>query len=372
MFYFYIFTIIVGWSYFLSKRLGFGLIIVIVPIFLIFLPTTGLDYDYYKLSYDSAYYMPKFPFFHSNSVLTAEPLYIWYTSFISVVTKISFPYFLSLNFLLCSFMLNYSLKKVGGFSSSLRSYFFIYLLPVIIPTIFYFSPRSSISFCFVLLGFLTLSFQNKLKLGALFLFIGFSFHSQYILISMYILAIYILKLRMPSLKKIAILNINLISSVLLFLFLVLLPFLENIVNSLFSFLPSASIALAKLHYVSGDAESGNGFRITAILSIIIYPILALLMLNKYDKHNSLINENFVFCVVGVVLFGAVVNLVFINDPHVAGRLSRFSDYFSMGLLLPYTLFIYKKQLLIKATALITCLISPLLFKTLYIDAFGIF
>ncbi len=298
-------------------------------------------------------------------------MYIWYTSLISVVTKLNFPFFLALNFLLCSFIISYSLKKVAGFNITIRSSFYLYITPVIIPTIFYFSPRSSISFCFILLGFLTLSIRRKLSLGVLSLFVGFSFHSQYILVSLYILTLYLLSCYLRNLTKLTILRVNLIAAFFLLLFLLVLPYLQEIINSLFSFLPSASIALSKLHYIAEENESSGGFRVTAILSILVYPLLALAILNKYKEKNPIIDNTFLFCMLGIVFFGAVVNIAFIGEPHVAGRLSRFSDYFSMGFLIPYSFYTYNKIFLGKIVALLLCLVAPLIFKTLYINAAGI-
>ena len=371
MYYYYLFTILVSWLYFFSNRLGQTLIFICIPIFLVALPTTGADYDFYELSYVNASFSAEFPFFYSRSILTAEPLYVWYTSLISVITQVSFPAFLAINFLLCSFIINYNLKKIARFNINLRSSFWLYITPIIIPTIFYFSPRSSISFCFILSGFFILSFRHKMKLGAILMFIGFSFHSQYLLVSLYILTLYLVQLKQPNLRKGVILKLNLILAALLLLFLLALPYLESIISSLFSFLPSASVAVSKLHYISDDIDSSTGFRLTSILSIIIYPIVALMILNKYNESENIINKTFLFMIIGLVFFSLIVNIVFINEPHVAGRLSRFSDYFSMGFMIPYCLYIYRNQILIKITALVMCIISPLIFKTLYSNASGI-
>ena len=111
---------------------------------LFLLPSTGMDYDYYKADYISAHYIPNFPFFRTTTILTAEPFYKWYTAFISVITNLSFEEFLSLNFIMLYGLLFNLFKKYFQVFPSLL--FMVFGLMAIVPTIFYFSPRSSISF----------------------------------------------------------------------------------------------------------------------------------------------------------------------------------------------------------------------------------
>lgn len=368
MFYYYIFTLIISCMYFLNKKIAYYLLIFGVSLFLLNLPTTGLDYDYYKESYDNAIFISEFPFFNSVSSLTAEPLYVWYTSIISVLSRLEFPAFLALNFIFATLLFNLALIK---FPSDINKYFLLFALPIIIPTLFYFSPRSSISFAFMLVGFLKLCYDRK-NIGILYLFIALSFHTQYSLTSLYIIILYLLSFRACSSSMNSILLTNLILSIVLFLFLNFINFFQYFVAKIFSFLPSASVALAKLHYISSDGNSGGdaGFRLTGLLSIIIYPIILFYFLKSIRHNNYPINKNFLFCLVGIVFFGAIINLTFLNDPHVAGRLSRFSDYFNMSFLIPYTLYINKHYTSIKVISLIICLLAPILFKTLYINAFN--
>ncbi|AQZ80182.1 hypothetical protein MWMV7_MWMV7_02786 [Acinetobacter calcoaceticus] len=369
MFYYYIFTLVASWMYFFNRKAGYYILLLGVPLFLLSLPTTGLDYDYYKESYDNATFISTFPFFESISSLTAEPLYVWYTSVISVLSQLEFPAFLALNFIFSAFLFSLALLN---FPTDLKKYFFLFILPIIIPTLFYFSPRSSISFAFILIGFFKLCHDRK-NLGILFLFIGFSFHTQYFLIGLYILLLYFLSSRKDLLNINNIVFINFVLALFLFLFLHFISFFENIVATVFSFLPSASVALAKLHYVSDeDGGGGGGFRLTGLLSVLIYPAILLYFLRTIKLNNYPVNTKFLFCLVGVVFFGIAVNIAFISEPHVAGRLSRFSDYFCMGFLIPYVLYVNKHYLSIKIISLVMCLLTPILFKTLYIGAFEIF
>lgn len=371
MFYYYIFTIIVSWLYFFNKKIGYGAILISVPFFLFLLPSTGFDYDFYKESYDNAVFISHFPYFESISTLTAEPLYVWYTSLVSVLTKLSFPGFLAFNYLICSAIILYALPKSSEIQD-LKYYLFLFLLPIIIPTVFYFSPRSSISFSFIFLGFFTLFFNKRMVLGSTFLFIGFSFHTQYFLIGLYLILLYFLSLKANFYTKYRIISVNAILAIFLFFFLFFISFFEAIIAAVFSFLPSASVAVTKLHYVSSDDGASGGFRLTSILSIIVYPLILIFFLKNINLKNNIIDKMVLFGLVGVVFFGAVVNLAFIGDPHVAGRLSRFSDYFCMSFLIPYTLYLNKQYLTIKLIGLIMCILSPFLFKSLYIGAFEIF
>lgn len=100
MYYYYIFTLFTSMLFFLNKSAAYYFILLAVPIFLYLLPSTGLDYEFYKLSYDSAQLAPDFPY----STLSAEPFYIWYTSFISIVTAFRFPLFLFINFIIFLFV----------------------------------------------------------------------------------------------------------------------------------------------------------------------------------------------------------------------------------------------------------------------------
>ena len=371
MFYYYIFTIIVSWLYFFNKKIGYRAILISVPVFLFLLPSTGFDYDFYKESYDNATFVNQFPFFESISSLTAEPLYVWYSSAISVISQLDFPFFLALNFLICSAIILYALNKSGE-RRDIKYYLFLFLMPIVVPTIFYFSPRSSISFCFVFLGFFTIFFNKKFLLGLFFLFIGFSFHTQFLLISVYLILLYALSLKAEFYTKSRIIIVNFVIALFLFVFLYFLSFFEKIIATVFSFLPSASVAVSKLHYVSGEDNSSSSFRPTSLLSIIIYPIFLMFFVKKIDFKSTTIDKTVLFGLVGIVFFGMVVNLAFIGDPHVAGRLSRFSDYFCMGFLIPYTLYLNKQYLTIKFIAILMCALSPFLFKSLYVGAFELF
>lgn len=371
MIYYYFYTLFISIVYFINKKVGCYFILLGVPIFLIFLPTTGWDYDFYKESYDNAVLISTFPYFESVSSLTAEPLYVWYSSAISVLTKVEFSIFLALNFLISCAIVLYGLN-IGGINSNIKYYYFLFFMPVIIPTIFYFSPRSSISFCFVFLGFMSLFFRKRLFCGLYFLFIGFSFHTQYFLISLYLFFIYLLALKFDSYKKSSIIVVNLIVALFLFLFLFFLSYFEKIIATVFSFLPSASVAVSKLHYVSDSEGVSGGFRLTSIFSIIIYPMCLYFFIKKIDSDSTVFSKITIFGVVGIVFFGVVVNLVFMGEPHVAGRLSRFSDYFCMSLLIPYTFYLHRQYLMLKLLALVICALTPILFKSLYLEPFEIF
>ena len=166
-------------SIFNRGRLLFLVILVSISVLLCLLPSTKADYDEYKLDYDSAYFDNVFPYFHTNSLLTSEPFYKFYQSLVKVCTGFPFNFFLSFNFLFCSLLLFGALKKI--FKEKYIVMYFLIFIMTVAPTVFYFSPRSSISFVMALYAFVYFSMGNKMK-AFIFSFITISIHSQFILI----------------------------------------------------------------------------------------------------------------------------------------------------------------------------------------------
>ncbi|MFZ1324644.1 MAG: hypothetical protein WAT67_01230, partial [Candidatus Contendobacter sp.] len=70
----------------------------------------------------------------------------------------------------------------------------------------------------------------------------------------------------------------------------------------------------------------------------------------------------------IIIFGALLNIIFFNTPHVAGRLSRFSDYLGIGLVVPsYFIYFYGRNSAILVLFLFA-LMAPILYPTLYVAA----
>ena len=340
------------------------LIVICGMSFLLVLPSTGLDYDYYKQAFDNAYYVSTFPWFYTDSTLTAEPLYIWYTSMVSVLTPFSFQAFLVLNFLLCVSFSMFAYRKVRYLKIDL---FWLSFLPVIFPTLFYFSPRSSVSFFLVLLGFFLLC-RRRLLFSLLFIAIGVSLHSQYILVSVFFIAAYLTYIYSQGLEE------KLRRRVGVFLIfsagacLVGVHALMGVLSSVLGVLPSSEVALSKLHYLE---SSRSGYRVTSVLSILVYPAVFYLMKKEKSKKGIVFLDDsdadrlFVHMLGLVVLFGAMINIVFIDQSHLAGRLSRFSDYVGMGIILPAFLVMYLRRELCVLVLWGMVLVAPFIYSTVY-------
>lgn len=334
--------------------------------FLFVLPTTGFDYDYYKQAYDNAYYINSYPWFVTESVLTAEPLYIWYSSFVSVLIGGGFAVFLVVNFLVCFFIINFSLKKIVNFDCGLL---WLAFLPIVFPTIFYFSPRSSLSFSLVMLGFFWLADGRWWK-ALLVFFVAISFHSQYLLVVVTLLLCVLFyevskKFGEAFQRRSVYVAIVFVSIVLVSINLVI-----SFLPSVLSFLPSADIAIAKLHYFESE---DSGYRATMILSVFVYPVLLYFLL-KLKKQRKIVfvcdsesDRRLCQLVVVIVLFGAMVNLVMLGNSHVAGRLARFSDYFSMGVIVPLSLRLLFAREGAVLILFFLALVSPFIYGTVYTE-----
>ena len=148
-----------------------------------------------------------------------------------------------------------------------------------------------------------------------------------------------------------------------------------IIASTLSFLPSVNIITAKMNYFEAEDGEKGGFRLTAILSILIYPVLALKLVKIISQTNvnlvfqsSVPKKNetlLVYLLFALMVYGAVINLAFLEVPHIAGRLSRFSDYVGMGLVLPLFLRLVFNELITNWVLIILCLLAPILFASLY-------
>lgn len=354
------------------KRVGFLIMTLGVTYFLLTLPSTGMDYGAYKQAFDNSYISADYPWFKTRSRLTAEPFYLWYSSFFGVVLPFGFPSFLAINFLIC---LGITKLLFNKFNPETILYFWLFFLPVILPTIFYFSPRSSLSFILVLWGFIGI-IKKQYWWAALFLFGASMTHSQYLLSIFLIVGTYLCFYRVKF-NYLVYKNIIIAISIILFLLLRFMDKIGLIIANLLSFLPSVNIITAKMNYFESEDGGSNGFRLTAILSIIIYPILSynLVKIISKTKENFIFQSSemrkseitFVYLLFALMIYGAVINLAFIDEPHIAGRLSRFSDYVGMGIILP----LYLRLVFTEATTdwvlIILCLLAPILFASLYLN-----
>lgn len=364
---YYMFILCVSLLSFIDIKLAGRLTLIVIPIILSGFISTGFDYDYYRLDYQSSYFSFKPPFFYTSSELTAEPLYKIYSSAVRVITGFGFPLFLGVNFILCMLLyFSFSpLRKTNA--SSLNYVVLLYSLPVILPTLFYFSPRSSISFFLVLSG-LFLLYKNKHFLALIISFLGIMIHSQYIPFVCFLFVVFLCVRKdihfksADAYKKLAVLG------VLFLVFLKFIPIFIGVIGNVLSFLPSADLAMSKLHYLD-SAE--RGIRVTSILSLVIYPVLCVsLYFNRVHLSNKfLLDEYKVWCLIFFIslctVYGFVINLVYFDTPHLSGRLGRFSDYFLFMFLLPISLV---SRFSIKVVVFVLFLfvaMAPFLYPTVY-------
>lgn len=340
--------------------------------FLLFLPDTGFDYSAYKDAYDNSYVSLDFPWFQTSSYLTSEPLFKWYISLFANLFPFGYPYFLAFNYLLCVALL-FVFMNYLSYDKSVFKLFLFYILPVVFPVVMYWSPRSSISFVFVVGGLVYL-IRNKLFLGVLCLFLGCSFHSQYLLVSFFI---FVSSIILRKLSPRIYMSYSVISAVVLFVFLRVINSLTRGLISLLSFLPSAEVATGKMHYFVED-ESSAGFRLTSLLSIFIFPYLSWSLIRMIKRIKKLVFGNniiyqqqlyILYLVFAISLYGCSINLAFIDVPHLAGRLARFTDYLGMAFLLPLYIKCKFSDNTISFVLFILCLITPLLYKDLYANVF---
>lgn len=74
-----------------------------------------------------------------------------------------------------------------------------------------------------------------------------------------------------------------------FCFLREMDSLINVLVSLLSFLPSAEVVTGKMHYFE-EGESAVGFRLTSVLSILIFPYLSWSLIRRMKKRRLLFWE----------------------------------------------------------------------------------
>jgi len=379
--YFYAFTLISVLLFFINKKRAVIFVIIGCVFFLYYLPSIGHfgpDYLGYQTTYVNAFKIEAFPWVNTAAQIDSEPFYLWYSSLISAYSNLVFSFYMIFNFLLCVFI---SVFMLRSFKSDYKYFFWIMILPVIFPTIFYFLLRSSLSYFLVALGFFSLLNPSKKKaifLAILFFFLGINLHSQYILITLLILGVFVV-LRFETLAEYyRDLKIIIISAFALIFILTGLRSFTNELASILSFLPSSDVISVKIGHLTG--VDNKGLRLTALLSIVIYPVMAFqVVIKTYKSHvlyflnNKLKERKFLLLMLAIILYGAAINIAYFDSALAAGRLSRFSDYLGICLLMPMyfkTCIGYKTEYL--ALVIITVL-APILYAAVYMNIqWGIF
>jgi len=379
--YFYVFTLISVFLFFLNKKRAVYFIIIGCVFFLYYLPSIGYfgpDYLGYQTTYINAFKIEAFPWVATAAQIDSEPFYLWYSSLVSAYSNLGFSFYMIFNFLLCVVISAFMLRS---FKVDYKYFFWIMILPVIFPTIFYFLLRSSLSYFLVALGFFSLLNPNKKKaifFAVLFSFLGFNLHSQYILMTLLFLGIFSV-LRFETFTDYYLGLKIIISSAFVLIFVMLaLRSYTNELASLLSFLPSSDVISVKIEHLINEDE--RAVRLTALLSILIYPVMAFQVLRKtykspvlYFLNDKLKERKFLLLMLAIILYGAAINIAYFDTSLVAGRLSRFSDYLGICLLMPMyfkTCIGYKTEYF--ALVIITVL-APILYAAVYMNIqWGIF
>ena len=365
MTYYYFFTIFAASAGTINRVIPALGSIIIICLFLTFLPDNGSDYGQYSVTYESAIFTSQFPWFQTSSAITSEPFYLFYGAFIRIVTGLDFPGFLALNFLICVAIFLYAFRDI---QPPVKYDALFFALPTIVPTLFYWSPRSSIAFCLILL-MIRLLVERRLLWALLAGVLSISTHSQNILVFVFLLVFY-LALRHADKTRARRLSRRMVLIVPGFVILLALASqMVSVFATLFSMFGLSPVAVAKLHYLT-SAESGT--RLTSVLPILVFPTLYFLTFRKYPQRAPVLhsdpdlNFRYVAFLGAMVLFGLVVNLAFIQTPHLSGRLARAADYLNFIFLLPLALGFLGNRIVTYGVLIVFALITPILYKTLYV------
>ena len=365
---FYFFTVLISFLFIINKKIAYYAMVIGCVGFLLTFPTNELDYDTYKDAYDNSVLTSEFPWLYSETILTSERGYIYYQAFFGVFLPFGFPSFLAINFLIClaiSFFIFKNFADINKFYS-----FWVFSLPVIFPTIFYFSPRSTISYFLVFFGISLFLNKKSFYFGLLMIYFGFSIHSQFILMSFFIVLTYfLLNNDLNSRNK----NIKIICiiSFCIFVLTFFMSMFSSYVSEILSFTTDSEYA--QLKFSSFQENKSTGFRLTSILSVFIYPIMIFKLEKKYNMSTTLTlffknKKNdvfFLYLLFASIFYGCAINLGYYNTPHMAGRLARLSDYIGMGLIIPAYINSFYGKYTSYIILLLIVLLAPLIYSTLY-------
>ncbi|MEW4468820.1 EpsG family protein [Parasphingorhabdus sp. JC815] len=330
----------------LGRRIIF-LIALTFPFFLLFLPDTGADFIYYQNAYETVYFDTSAPlFFRSGSELTAEAGWFTYTGLLHYLLP-NYRWFLVVNFLLCLALIVKSLTVLKIDKDKIGLMVAV-MVPISFVTIMFWSPRSALPLALCFLGIAYLEKRREI-LGIFLFFIALMIHSQYAVIIFIFSLFYFLKRYILVRYKIS--TILAISG----LFLIIAYLNAEYVVSILDFIPTAAILTSKLHYLE---SSETAFRTSGLLSIFVYPLFMWFCRKNPD-----------FQKIGTVLimltvFSMLINIAFINNAHIAGRIARASDYFLFSYVLATTAFLLSPR--IGSLVLIPMfIVLPFLFPDLY-------
>lgn len=300
-------------------RLPFGssVSIFVFAIFLLFSPDTGEDYSFYKEGYEGITFASAFPFVFGVDSLTVDQGFLWWMGVFKLVFN-SYNIFLSLNFILAMWFFEYALKRHYFFKKTDVENLLYLAFPVIIPVAFYWSPRSGPSLIAMLLLGSTLHSGRFLYSIAL-AFFAISLHSQYIpnLLGLFVFYYFMAQ----GARKIFLLAFG--SSLA-----VMVPLIYGDQMLAFASLVDGplriifSVAMDKVHYFVDGSTDGN-FRYSFIL-ILILEIFVMYFI--FQDASRVVQDKVIYLLAFSAAFSLVVNSLFWNSAHLAGRVARFSDW----------------------------------------------
>lgn len=335
--------------------------LIVFGIFLLNATTTGNDYDLYKIGFENVTFFDEPPFIATNE-LDSEPIYLLYMALGKLISD-EFNVFLTICFIVWVGLNKVALSKLGIEKSDLR-YILLSALPVVIPVVAYWSPRSAISLPLVILTYYFLQ-KNRAATGILFGVLAGLFHSQYIpFVLMLILTVVISRyLRWSVIEGAIVFSILVIG---------LLRFGGDAISFLFDVRDGSifSLAFGKLHYFVDPNKTG-AIRYSGLL-IILMDISYLLYFRRYaqrciETNHKRSNLGGVFQLLGIAaVFSIVTNILFIHDAHVAGRVARFADYFVMCVGVPIILRLVASKQLSNGMIVLYAFLSMAAFNNVYI------
>ena len=357
-FYLLIIVLISGIVLISRTPLSKTIVILLFMGFLFIAPETASDQDFYayKTAFENIQLINEYPYVITESNLTSERGFFWYMVPYHLVTS-SFNSFLALNFLALIILGSFILKKIGLNKIELRSTM-LYALPALIPLVFYWSPRSSPSLILILVSFYFFT-ERKFLYGLLFSFVAITIHSQYIPFVVVMSATMFLS--STSNKK-----PFYYASLLSLITLGLLKYGTGLISQLpFGYFGDLFlVAASKLHYIEELGASG-GIRLAGI-GIIIISSVYFIFFKKNIRKKTLEGEYKILTLLEIcIAFSFFVNILFIQDSHVAGRIARFSDFF---IIIIGVSFVIKKIANEKITiyvAMISFLSLLLLYRNIY-------
>lgn len=339
--------------------------LLIFSLFLLNASPTGEDYVYYKAGYEAVSFKDEFPFVATEE-LDSEPMFLAYFLLGKLLTG-EFNVFLVLNFLTWMTLIRMTLLRNGVQNDYMRL-ILLCAIPVVIPVVVYWSPRSGLSLPLILLSYYLLQ-RKRLLYGALVGLVAALVHSQYIpFVGVLLVTFFAVNffggsvLRWASIVCVGVLSLLRFGVSVI----TMLPFMGE--GSIFSF------AIAKLHYFEDYGQS-PGIRVSGLIIMLIDLVYLFYIRSRFKSNNARSDAAGLGSNAGVealldvaVVFSLTANLLFIQDAHVAGRVARFADYFIMCVGVPLAVGSVCSKGVSNIIIVLYALLSIAAFQTIYLFA----